>query len=268
MAGFQPLADVARGLPVPNHVGKVSRGVIKRRHLNSRIMRGGNKRIARSEARADDAEPVVTLRFQPVETAAHIDHALAHRIERASNVGGDGIVGAVDLRRTANIVIRHGEPQHRDAHPVEHAAEAVVGERIGIPVRQQNHGATSACRKPARVHQIIFGERRHHRRSEAQKLRMRAANFFLEARVGHFARAEDLNFAALQTKIRWLLIRVKVVAVLDDAIVEAREIFQQIACVLSRAFDLQATAVAARPVVLSNPGPSPADAPRGYCPPK
>src|SRR5208337_3463785 len=81
---FQSLADVARGLAVPYHVGKVSRGVIERSHLNPRIVRGGDKRIARSEARADDAEPVVTLRFQPVETTARIDHALAHGIERAS----------------------------------------------------------------------------------------------------------------------------------------------------------------------------------------
>src|SRR5258708_25914048 len=115
-----------RGLPVPYHVGKVGRGVVEGSHLNPRIVRGGDKRIARSKARADDAEPVIALRFQPVETTADIDHALAHRIERASNVGGNGIVGTVDLRRTANIAIRHGKPQHRKAPPIPYAPASMV----------------------------------------------------------------------------------------------------------------------------------------------
>jgi hypothetical protein len=71
-------------------------------------------------------------------------------------------------------------------------------------VRQQDHGAASARRKPARVHQIIFGKRRCDRRGEAQKLGMSAANFFFQPRVGHFAGAEHLNLAALQTEIRRL----------------------------------------------------------------
>ena len=98
----------------------------------------------------------VALLLQPVEAAANIDHALAHGIERAANVGGDGVVGAADFRRHADIVIRHGHPQHGDAQHVQHAAEAVVGDRVGIPVWQQDDGAPSSCRKPARVHQIIF----------------------------------------------------------------------------------------------------------------
>src|SRR5205807_601289 len=100
--------------------------------------------------------------------------------------------------------------------------------------------------------QIIFGERRCHRRGEAQKLRMRAANFFFEARIGHFARAEDLNLTALQSEIRRLQVRVKVVAGLDDAIVETRKIFQQLARALSRVLPRALpgrTAVAAGPTV-------------------
>jgi len=46
--------------------------------LNARIVRGSDEGIARSEASADDAEPVLTLRFEPIETAADIDHALAN----------------------------------------------------------------------------------------------------------------------------------------------------------------------------------------------
>ena len=62
---------------------------------NPRIVRGGDESIAGSETGADDAQPVIALRFQPVEATAGIDHALAHRVDGAANVGGDGVVGAV-----------------------------------------------------------------------------------------------------------------------------------------------------------------------------
>src|SRR5260221_3260391 len=67
---FQPLTDVARGLPMPHHVGKVSRGMVESSHLYPRIVRPGDKPIARSAARGDHPPPVVTLPFEPVETAA------------------------------------------------------------------------------------------------------------------------------------------------------------------------------------------------------
>src|SRR5271157_5225887 len=79
---------------------------------------------------------------------------------------------------------------------------------------------------------------------------MSATNFFFEARIRHFARAEHLNLAALQAEIRRFLVGVKVVTRPNDAIVEAREIFQQIARALSRAvYWYRRTAVAAGPVV-------------------
>src|ERR1700675_1863999 len=76
---------------------------------------------------------------------------------------------------------------------------------------------------------------------------MSPANFFFEARVRHFARAEHLNLAALQPEIHRLLVGVKVVAGLDDAIVETGEIFQQ-SRVLPRALSGR-TAVAAGPAL-------------------
>src|SRR6202142_4449361 len=64
---LQSLADVARRLPMPNHIGKVSRSGFERRYLTPSSVRCGNKRIARPKASPDDSEPVVTLRLQPIE---------------------------------------------------------------------------------------------------------------------------------------------------------------------------------------------------------
>ena len=128
--GFQAFADVAG----PDYVGEISRGVIEGSYLNPRVVRGGDKRIARSQARAYDAQAVTALRFQPVEAAAYVDHSLADGVESASDVGGDGIVGAVDFGGAANVVIGHGQTQDRDAHPVQRPAQCVVRNRIGIPV--------------------------------------------------------------------------------------------------------------------------------------
>ena len=88
------LPDVPGGLPVPHHIGDISRRMIERRHANARIMRRRDKRVARTEARAHDAELRVALLLQPVKAAANVDHSLPHRIERAPDIGGHGIVGA------------------------------------------------------------------------------------------------------------------------------------------------------------------------------
>ena len=88
-------------------------------------------------------------------------------------------------------------------------------------MRQKDDGAASADWKPAGVHQIIFGIGRGDRRSETQKIAVRATNFFFEAWIGNFAGAEDLNFAALQPEIGWLLVGVKNIAGADDAVIEA-----------------------------------------------
>jgi len=60
--------------------------MIERGHANPRVVRRGNECIARSEARAHDTELVVALLFEPVEAAADIDDALAHGIERTTDI--------------------------------------------------------------------------------------------------------------------------------------------------------------------------------------
>ena len=62
---FDSLPYVACGLPVPNHIRKISRRVIERRHADARIVCRRNERITRAQACADNAEPVVALLLQP-----------------------------------------------------------------------------------------------------------------------------------------------------------------------------------------------------------
>ena len=198
-------------------------------HANARIVRGGKKCITGSQAGAHDAQPAVSLLLQPIQAAANVHHRLAARVERAPDVGGHRVVGAARLRRHANVVIRHAQAQHRDAHQVQHPAQSGVSHGIGIPMRQQHHGPPPARRKPARVHQIVFRIRRVHRRGEAQEISVRAANFRFQPRVRHFPRAEDLDFATLKAKIRRRRIGIKLVARGDDALVVLAQKFLRIA---------------------------------------
>src|SRR5208337_1405817 len=151
------LPDVARRLSAPDDVGDVSGGVIEGGHAKTRIVRGGDKGVTGAQACAHDAELAVTLLLEPIKTAADVDHALPDGIERAADVGGDGIVGATDFGGHADIVIRHAQAQYGDAQHIQHAAEAGVGDRVGVPVRQENDGAAAARGKPACVGQVIFG---------------------------------------------------------------------------------------------------------------
>src|SRR5450432_821583 len=104
------LPDMACRLPMPHYVGNICRCMIERSNAQPRLMRRGDEGIARPQARAHDAELAVALRFEPVDATANVDNALAHGVERASNVGGDGVVGASDLGGHANVVVRHREP--------------------------------------------------------------------------------------------------------------------------------------------------------------
>ena len=73
------------------------------------------KGIARPEAGAHDAETAVALGFEPIETATDIDDGLAAGVQGAADIGGDRVVGAPDLRRRANVVVRHAQPQYRNS---------------------------------------------------------------------------------------------------------------------------------------------------------
>ena len=229
------------------------------------IVSGREKGVAGAQAGAQNAQAVVSLLLEPVQAATDVNHSLTTGVERAADVGGDCIVGTMSVGRHADIVIRHAQAQNRDAHQVKDAAQPGVGQRVGIPVRQQHQGATSASRKPAGIHQVIFRIGRAHRRRKSQELRVGSANFDFQFWIGHFARAEDLNFAALQAKVHRRNDRSRI----------RRSIAQCAGCTraeISPHPHSEKPGRAQSRCGTANPAPTrrpiPWDAPRGCCPPR
>src|SRR5579872_4622265 len=161
--------------------------MVERSDPDSRIVCRSDKGITGSEAGADHTEIAVTLLLEPVEAATDIDDALTNRVESAADVGGDRIVGTLDLRGHANVVIRHAHAEDRDAHQIENAAETNVRKGVGIPVRKQYDRAPSWSRKPTGVHDVVFRIGRLHGRCEPQEFRVRSLYFGFEFGIGHFA---------------------------------------------------------------------------------
>src|ERR1700727_1365091 len=97
---------------MPDHVGNVSGRMIEGCDPNAWLVCSRNEGITGAQTCAHNSELVIALLLEPIEAAANVHHALAHRIERASDVGGYGVIRAADLGGHADIVIRHREPQH------------------------------------------------------------------------------------------------------------------------------------------------------------
>src|SRR5579862_3018134 len=73
---LEAFADVTSGLSVPDHIGKIGGRVVEGRDTDSRIVRGGNERVTRTQAGTDNSEAAVALRFQPVEAGANVSDSL------------------------------------------------------------------------------------------------------------------------------------------------------------------------------------------------
>src|ERR1700693_4493716 len=95
---------------MPHYVGNVRRSMIERRYTNARIVGRCDEGVTRAQARAQDPELAVALLLQPIETAADINHSLAHGIEGAAAVGGEGVVRAAGLGGAAGIGGKEGQP--------------------------------------------------------------------------------------------------------------------------------------------------------------
>src|SRR5437868_12556564 len=96
--------------------------MIEGRDTNSGIVRGRQKRITRTEAGANNSQPCVTLLLQPIEATANVNDALPAGIECPANVCRYCIIGALDLRRTANVVIRHAQAENGNIEQIQSAA--------------------------------------------------------------------------------------------------------------------------------------------------
>jgi hypothetical protein len=181
---FKRLLDVAGALPGPGYIAKSSGRVVEGVDADARVVGAGQVGIAGAEAGSENAEVLVALLLKPVKAAADIDDSLAAGHECTSDVGADGVVGALQLGGAANVVVRHGEPQRGDAHAIEDGAEGVVAEAVGVPLRQHNDGLLGPRRVfvrggriPAGVYQVVFRIGRAFRRGEAQELGRRKLSF-------------------------------------------------------------------------------------------
>src|SRR6185437_1416584 len=190
--------------------------MIECRDFNARIMSSGKKRVARSQARAQNSQFRVALVLQPVEAATDIKHTLPSSVERAADVGRDGVVGAPYLRRTPYIVIRHAQPQHRNSQPVQHWSQPVMAEAVRVPLRQHHDRALPFFRrKPARIHQVVLRIRTSRWRGKPQELAVAAANLVFQFWLRDLARAEHLKLTPLEAEVGWLLVREELVAIGD-----------------------------------------------------
>ena len=76
-------------------------------HADAGIVGAGEECVAGAEAGAKDAEVLVPLLLEPIETAADIDDRLAAGGDGAPDVRTDGVIGSLDFCGSADIVIRH-----------------------------------------------------------------------------------------------------------------------------------------------------------------
>ena len=95
--------------------------------------------------------------FQPIHARADVGYALPRGVDGASHIGGHGVIGAREARGPANVVVGHAQPQGRNAQHVEDAAQRVLADAVGVPLRQQHYRAMSLGGKPARVDQLFSG---------------------------------------------------------------------------------------------------------------
>src|SRR5207248_10562095 len=95
-------ANVPSGLPVPNHISEIRGRVIKCRDANSRIMRGGEKRVAGTQAGSHNPQPIIALLLKPVQATTDVNYTLAGSIQRSSDIRRNRVIGAADFRGHTN----------------------------------------------------------------------------------------------------------------------------------------------------------------------
>jgi hypothetical protein len=179
---------------------------------------------------------LVALRFKPVNAAADINDSLAAGHESAADVGADGVVGALKLGGTADVVIGHGKAQRRNAHFVEDGAKGVVAEAVGVPLGNDDDGLLGARwvlvfggGVPAGIHQIVFRVRRALRGCEAQVpglSELSLGGFLAEGGVlgqglGTNIGGKQFRIALFEAVISGRFVAEELVAVTDEELVDA-----------------------------------------------
>ena len=202
----------------------------------ARIVSAGEIGVTGAEAGAEDTEVLIALLLKPVKTAADIDDRLAAGGDVAANVGADGVVGALELGGTPNVVKGHGETQRRDAHAVEDPAEDVMAEAVGVPLRHDDNGLLGTRRVfvggrriPAGVDEIVLRVGRALGRGKAEILGARqfavGGSLFDLGIFGERLRADvrgiELRKTLLEAEISGALVAEEEMAIADEELVDA-----------------------------------------------
>ena len=140
MCFFQALANVLRGKPGPHHIGDVGRAVIEHVDGNALVVRAHKTRVGRAQAGSDNSQALISLRLEPVETRANVDHRLARSIQRPADIGGDRVVGAIEFGRHAVVVIRQADSERRNSQPGQPPAQREVAIGRTVPMRKHHYG--------------------------------------------------------------------------------------------------------------------------------
>ena len=117
--GFEGGTDVPRALPRPNHITERHGGMIERGDAYAAVECGGEKGIAGAKTGTQNAELLVALLLKPVDATANVDDRLAAGGNGASDVSAYRIIGALELRRAANVMIRLAQAQGGNTKTVE-----------------------------------------------------------------------------------------------------------------------------------------------------
>ena len=222
--GLDAFAHVARRLAGPHHVSEISRGVIEGVDFEPGIVRTGDEGVARSQAGAQNPKFAIALGFKPVEASANVADRLPPGVDGAAHVRRNRVVGALQLGWFANVMIRHGHAQGRDAAQVKDAAQSIVAEGVGIPLRQHDHGAAATGGKPARVHEVVFRVERFHWRSEAQEQPRFVCEPQFVFRFGLAASGVQAYRQPLKVKISRLFVAIKLIAVSYELLVQIKKV--------------------------------------------
>src|SRR5687767_15073931 len=126
--------------------------MIEHAYIDRRVMCEREKRNTRANARTQNSYALEPFRFsEPSHCRAGIEHGLSHRLNRATDVWADQMIGAFQFRWSADFVIWQGQPQGGHAHAVKNATGFHVTVRLGIPLRQNYYSrARLALSLPAR----------------------------------------------------------------------------------------------------------------------
>ena len=90
----QSLPDIRSGEAGGNNIAKICRDMQERAGAQGWFMRDGEKREAGTDAGTENAEAVVTLQFEPAQSATRIQHRLAISLQREADVRAHHIIRA------------------------------------------------------------------------------------------------------------------------------------------------------------------------------